>query len=170
MPEPILVLGPTSGGCCPRARCGQNKSARTADDVKLQPSFAGEQQITAAIIGLTIAKKPKVVFLRPGAGHDFARLPPFKRGGPFSELAERLKMYNFDVVEKDMSGTYAMQAMQRGQMSQPEPSWQDIQDAVWIILDIGGPIQGQENVGLQLAEHLGHGGSAVLLTQPAQGG
>lgn len=172
VPNPILVLGPTSWRVLSETQVWpENKTARAATDVKLQPSFAGEQQITAAIIGLTSAKKPKVVLLRPGGGPlTSPGFPPFQAGGPFSDLAERLKMYNFDVLEKDMSGTYAMQAMQQGQMAQPEPSWQDMQDAVWIILDIGGPIQGSENVGLHLAEHLGHGGSAVLLTQPAQGG
>jgi hypothetical protein len=169
--QPILVLSPTQWRVLSDDQVWQNKSVRTAGDVKLQPTFAGEQQITAAILGLTMPKKPRVAILRPGGGPlTSPGFPPFQAPGLFSELGERLRMYNFDVVEKDMSGTFAMQAMQRGEMSQPEQSWEQIQDAVWIILDTGGPIQGQEPVGPQLAAHLGHGGSAVILTQPSQGG
>ncbi|HEY2588307.1 MAG TPA: hypothetical protein VGI81_21385 [Tepidisphaeraceae bacterium] len=173
IPNPILVLGPTQWRVISESQVWpENNTARTGMDGKLQPSFAGEQQITAAIIGLTSPKKPKVAILRPG-GAPLASpgFPPFQAGGPFSDIADRLRLYNFDVVEKDMSGQWAMQAqMQQQQMAAPEPSWQDIQDAVWLILDTGSPIQGTEPIAPQLLAHLGHGGSAVILCQPGTGG
>lgn len=172
VPNPILVLGPTQWRVLSESQVWpENTSARSGADGKLQPTFAGEQQITAAILGLTSPKKPKVAILRPG-GAPLASpgFPPFQAGGPLSDIADRLRLYNFDVVEKDMSGQWAMQAQMQQQMAAPEPSWQDIQDAVWLILDTGSPIQGTEPIAPQLLAHLGHGGSAVILCQPGTGG
>jgi hypothetical protein len=173
VPNPILVLGPTQWRVIGESQVWPaTNSGRMGVEEKLQPTFAGEQQVTAAILGLMSPTKPKVAILRPG-GPPLASpgFPPFQAGGPLSDLADRLRLYNFDVVEKDMSGQWAMQAqMQQQQMTAPEPSWQDIQGATWLILDLGGPIQGQEPIAPQLAAHLGHGGSAVILCQPVQGG
>ena len=45
-----------------------------------------------------------------------------------SEIAQRLKDYNFDVLEKDLSGMYAMQAQMQGQGAPPEPTDEQIKD------------------------------------------
>jgi hypothetical protein len=168
VPNPILVLGPTQWRVLSESQVWpENKAVRGASEGMLVPNFAGEQQITTAIIGLTATKKPKVAFLRPGgAPLTNPGFPPFQAGGPFSDIADRLRQYNFDVLEKDLSGQWAMQAQAQQQMAAPEPSWDELKDAVWIIIDPGTPIQGADPVGMHLAEHLGHGGSAVLLFMP----
>ena len=56
--------------------------------------------------------------------------------------------------------------MQQQMPSAPEPDWTAITDAVWVVLDYGGQMQGPEPVGPKLAEHLGHGGSAIVLVGP----
>jgi hypothetical protein len=68
--------------------------------------FAGEQQLTSAILGLsqTTRQKGRVrpvrrpVMISGGGGMMGMGGGP----GPFSEIADRLKSYNFDVVEKDL--------------------------------------------------------------------
>lgn len=168
VPNPVLVLGPTNWRVLSESQIWPtNNAARSDPDGKVMPEFAGEQQITASIIGLTSPSKPKVVFLRPGGGPlTSPGIPLFQPGGPLADFADRLRQYNFDVLEKDMSGTWAMQSQMSGRPSAPEPSWEEIQDAVWIVLDIGRPIQGTEPVGTKLAEHLGHGGAALVLWNP----
>ncbi|MDB5305374.1 MAG: hypothetical protein JWM97_2923, partial [Phycisphaerales bacterium] len=84
--------------------------------------FAGEQQITTAMLALSQAKKRKVAFIRDGGPP-----PTDARNGAqgLSDLADRLRAYNFEVVDKDISGQWAQQAMQmamRGGMPPtPEP-------------------------------------------------
>jgi hypothetical protein len=141
---------------------------------EIKPRFAGEQQITSAILSLTSETKPKVVFVRPG-GPPLASpgFPPFQPGGPLSEIAARLREYNFDVLEKDLSGMWAMQQQMRGggMPPEPEPSDEEIKDAVWIVLSF--PTQQQGMMGMppptiapKVAAHLKAGGSALLLFLP----
>jgi hypothetical protein len=139
-------------------------------DAKIKPKFAGEQQITSAILSLTQAKKPKVVFIRPGgAPLTNPGFPPFQPSGPLSKVADRLRDYNFDVLEKDLSGQYAMQAQMQGQPAPPEPTDQEIKDAVWIVLNIptnSGQMEMPTQIGPKVAEHLKAGGSALILFLP----
>jgi hypothetical protein len=133
-----------------------------------KPEFAGQQQITTAILSLT-EKPKKVVFVRPGGSPLCSPgMPPFQIGGPFSAIANRLREYNFEVLEKDLSGTYAMQAQMRGGRADPEPSDEQIKDAIWIVLNFP---PGQNPMGLPPAtigakvhEHLDNGGSALVLS------
>jgi hypothetical protein len=98
----------------------------------------------------------KVCFIRNGG-------PPITEfGGRLNSVADRLRDYNFDVSEKDLSGTWAMQAMQQQQEAAPEPSEQDIADAVWIV--DGVPAQQNPMMGgpppssaAKIADHLAHG-------------
>ncbi len=140
------------------------KSAPGSDPIK--PQFAGEQQITTAILTLTAKVKPKVVFIRPG-GPPLAGTGTFPGGeSPFAEAARRLRDYNFDVLEKDISGMWAMQSQMQGMPAAPEPSDAEIKDAVWVVLDF--PAQGQmgmppPSVSAKLLEHLSNGGSALVM-------
>src|SRR5205814_381630 len=112
---------------------------------KPKKKFAGEQQITSAILSLTSSKKPKVVFVRAG-GPPLAtpEIFGFQRGGPLSTVAERLREYNFDVLEKDLSGMWAMQAQMQQRFAPPEPSDEEIKDAVWIVIGMSAPQQQQQ--------------------------
>jgi polyhydroxyalkanoate synthesis regulator phasin len=104
--DAILVLGPHDMRSLSSDQVWQvdtDKSAYqgTTGDVKLKPKFAGEQQITSAILSLTSAKKPKVVFLRAGGPPMTSPgFPPFQPSGPFSKVADRLRQSNFEVLEK----------------------------------------------------------------------
>ncbi len=139
------------------------KSFAEGQDIK--PQFAGEQAVTTAILSLTSGSKPKVVFVRPGgAPLTTPGFPPFQRGGPFSELGEKLRDYNFDVLEKDISGQYAMQAQMQGQQAPPEPSDEEIKDAVWVVLDLPSQMGPAPDLAKKLADHLKAGGAAMVLT------
>jgi hypothetical protein len=142
---------------------------------KIKPVFAGEQLITTAIYGLTQAKKTMVVFVRPsGPPLCDPGMPPFQAGGPLSQAADRLREYNFDVQEKDLSGQYAMQAQEQGQPAPPEPSDAEMQDAIWVV--IAAPSQNNQGpmgpipspIGPKLLEHLSLGGSAFVLPFPQE--
>jgi hypothetical protein len=135
----------------------------------IKPRFAGEQAITSAILSITSGAKPKVAFVRAGgAPLTSPGFPPFQRGGPFSDLADRLRTYNFDVLEKDLSGTYAIQAQMQGQQAEPEPSDAEIKNAIWIVIDQpidqrAGPMP---SITPKLVEHLKNGGSAMVIALP----
>jgi hypothetical protein len=173
--DAILVMGPNDMRSLSFDQVWQPETDKrayqnTSGDVKIKPKFAGEQQLTGAILSLTSATKPKVVFLRPGGGPlTSPGFPPFQQGGPFSKVADRLRDYNFDVLEKDLSGQYAMQAQMRGEPPAPEPSDDEIKDAVWIILGFPNenPQMPTAPMGQKLAEHLAAGGSALCLFTPS---
>lgn len=137
------------------------------ENQEIKPRFAGEQAVTTALLALTSNNKQKVVFVRPGGGPlTTPGMPPFQRGGPFSEIADRLRAYNYDVLEKDISGTWEMQARMQQQQVEPEPSEEDIKDACWIVLDIESGQGPSPQLNTKLAEHLRAGGSAMVLAMP----
>jgi hypothetical protein len=168
--NPILILGPGDWRILSENQVWpENNNIKMYSDGKVAPNFAGEQQVTSAIVALTTAKKPKIAFLRPGGAPLTTQgFPPFVAGGPLAGYAERLRQYNFEVLEKDLSGQWAMQAQMQQQMpSAPEPDWAAVNDAVWVVLDYGGQMAGgPEPIAPKLAEHLGHGGSAMVLVGP----
>jgi hypothetical protein len=133
-------------------------------------SFNGEQQITAAILSLEQTKKPKVAFIRSGGPPETS---PMFGQADYSVIADRLRSYNFEVLEKDLSGQFAMQMMQQGGgMAPPEPSDEELKDAVWVVL----PLQGQMSqfgpqpispeITKKIDDHLREGGSAMFLFAP----
>ncbi|HVT90498.1 MAG TPA: Gldg family protein [Tepidisphaeraceae bacterium] len=136
---------------------------------EIKPRFAGEQAVTTAILALSSDNKQKVVFVRPGGG-PLAQpgMPPFQRGGPLSDVADRLRDYNYDVLEKDISGMYEMQARMQGQQAAPEPTEDQIKDACWIVIDMPAGPQGgpSPEMAKKLADHLKAGGSALVLAMP----
>jgi hypothetical protein len=171
-PNPILVLGPSDWRILSEGQVWrENTAARSmTDTTPPRPVFAGEQMITSAIYSLSQGSKPLVVFVRPG-GEPLTTegFPPFVPGGPFSEIADRLKEYNFDVMEKDVSGQYAMQAQMQGRPAEPEATDEQLSKAIWVVMDL--PNQQQQNpmagpppsIAPRLAEHLEHGGSALIM-------
>ena len=132
--------------------------------------FAGEQQLTAAILSLSQPKKTKVVFVR-GGGDAKTTGGMMGQGGECSEIAQRLRGYNFEVLEKDVSGQSAQRAMMGGMPPpQNEPSDEEIKDAVWVVfaepqMSRFGPMPGgSPELEAKLKEHLDRGGSAMVLT------
>ncbi len=174
----ILVRGKTEWRILPYDKVWHTdaRDARRGADAP-RARFAGEQMITTAILALNQPTKTKVCFVRAGG-------PPITEfGGRLNSVADRLRDYNFDVSEKDLSGMYAMQAMQQQQQPAPEPSDTDIEDSVWIVDGVpaqqnpmmgGGPPPG---IAGKVADHLNKGkhwvdgkkvdgGSAFLLFIP----
>jgi hypothetical protein len=147
-------------------KSGENFRAVGPTSVQPKLRFAGEQQVTSAIIALSENKKQKICFLR--AGGPSRLVGNFMQGGgDLSDVADRLKAVNFDVSEKDVA-----KDSQQPQMNQmptpPEPSYDDIKDAVWVILDepMGsqfGPTPPSPLLAEKLKEHLDQGGSAICL-------
>src|SRR5262249_15433487 len=142
-----------------------------AEGKQIKPRFAGEQAVTTAILSLTQNVKPKVALVRAGGGPlTTPGFPPFQRGGPLSDVADRLKSYNFDVVEKDVTGTWQMQAQMQGMPAAPEPSDKDIENAVWVVVDTPQdqrvPMPAGSPLATKLAEHLKRGGSAMVMALP----
>ena len=176
----ILVLGPKEMQTLSmdqvwQADTDRKQYANTAagTDAKVKPKFIGEQQVTGALLAVTATHKPRAVFVRPGgAPLTSPGYPPFQPAGPFSHLADRLRMYNFEVLEKDASGQYAAEAQMQGGQVTPDPTEDEIKDAVWVVLDI--PMQQRQQmpgmpppaspIDPMLARHLAAGGSAVVLT------
>jgi hypothetical protein len=169
--NPILVLGESEWRILSQRQVWQDDTDLRAISAsgKVKPRFAGEQQITTAIYALENPKKQKVCFIR-GSGPPFTQqgFPPFMPSGQLFMFADRLREYNFDVSEKDLSGRWAMQAQMQQMPSAPEPSDEQIKDAIWIVIDL--PQGGDQNqpmppstLGPKLKEHLDHGGSALIL-------
>jgi hypothetical protein len=170
--DAILVMGEKDMRVLPREQVWQVDTAslrQLAPGQEIKPRFAGEQQITTAILALSQEKKAKVCFVRSGGPPmTTPGMMPFQRGGPMSYVGERMRQYNFDVLEKDLSGTWAMQSQMQRQPAPPEPSDEQIKDAIWIVLDFQGqqenPMMGPTpNMGPKVAEHLKSGGSAMIL-------
>ena len=140
--------------------------------------FAGEQQLTAAILSLSQPTKTKIVFIRAGGEPKLGGANPMMGGGgAFSEMAARLRAYNFEVIEKDVSGQSQQQAMQRAMMGGPppnEPGDEEIKDAIWVVFSEPqmtqfGAMPGGPELENKLKEHLDRGGSAMVLFD-VQGG
>jgi hypothetical protein len=167
----ILVRGEKEWKILPYEQVWRTENRSGASEAaKLKPRFAGEQMITTSILALQQPKKLKVCFVR-GGGPPLADRPiQFFRpeGGVLGTIAERLREYNYEVTEKDLTGMWAMQQMQQQQqqMPEPEPTDADIKDAVWVVIDTPGqPTQfgPAPTIAPKVAEHLASGGSALFL-------
>ena len=179
-PDGIVVMGPKDMRVLPFEQIWQDDPnvrrmlAAAAEGGEIKRQFAGEQQITSAILALTQEKQPKVAFIRAGG-------PPLTQaagmfnpggggGGPFSQLAARLREYNFNVLEKDLSGMWAMQSQMSGMPAAPEPDEAELKDAVWVVIGTraqgGGPMGPPPSIAGRVGDHLKAGGSALVLTDP----
>jgi len=171
--NPILVLGRDEMRSLSFQQIWQeDRTARElVPDAQPQPRFAGEQQITTAIFSLTQPARQKIAFVRTGGPPlTTPGFPLFQRGGPFSEVAQRLRDYNFEVLEKDLSGMWAMQAqMQQMMPPPPEPSDEELRNAIWIVVNM--PMDRRMGMppaspAASLHEHLSNGGGAMVLMMP----
>ena len=84
-------------------------------------------------------------------------------------MAQRLKDYNFEVLEKDLSGMWAIQSQMRGGPPTPEATDEQLKDAIWIVLMFPlsqqGPMQPPADF-KKVSDHLNEGGSALLMFGP----
>lgn len=173
--DTILVMGPSEMRVLPYEQVWKIEDAlkNYVREGKVKPQFAGEQQVSTAIFAVTQEKKQRVVFVRPsGAPLANPGFPPFQPGGPMSQVADRLRDYGFEVLEKDLSGQYAMQAQMRGMPPEPEASDEQLKDSIWVVMaaPMGGGQFGAmpSPIGPKLQEHLKAGGSALVMVYPQE--
>jgi hypothetical protein len=170
----IAVMGEQDMKVIPSASLFPPNDARAigyAAGEKPRQRFAGEQQVTTALYTLTNPGKRKVAFVRSG-GPPMATRMPFGGGGAFAVVADRLRDVDFEILDKDISGQWAMQAQMQRMPMPPEPSDEQLKDAIWVVLDF--PVNPQEmpmnpaagQLGSKLAEHLKNGGAAMVLVYP----
>jgi hypothetical protein len=149
-----------------------NTSRMIEAEGKVKSRFAGEQQISTALVTLTSKDKKRVAFIRSGGAPATLSLPMVGYQGYMSEVGDRLREYGMDVVEKDISGQWQMQAMQmqmQGMPLPPEATDEQIKNAVWVVqmtqqdprMLMQNPSAGM--LGPKLDEHLKNGGSALVL-------
>ena len=152
-----------------------DEMSRGMGEGKVKPRFAGEQQVSAAVVRLTSREKKKVAFVRSGSFPltDFrSQIAAQQTGRPsYFNMAQRLRDLDVEVLEKDVSGMWAMQQMQqrRGMPPEPEPSDEDLKDAVWVVPML--PVDPQEammnpasgQLATKVRDHLRVGGSAMIL-------
>lgn len=129
--------------------------------------FAGEQQVTTSILSLT-TKKTKVAFVHAGGASKLTQGRD-QQSGAMSEIADRLRSYNFEVVEKDIAPS-PMGGMM-GQPPEQPASLEDVKDAVWVVFDEPninpqfGPMPRDPSVAEKVRQHLDGGGSVLALFQ-----
>jgi hypothetical protein len=155
----ILVRGETEWRLIPFEKVWKT-DIRSQTSGKARPVFSGEQMITTAILSLDQKTKPKVCFVRNGGG------PLTGPRQTFGSIAGRLRDYNFEVQEKDLSGTYAEQYMQQMQQMQmqgqmmpplpPEPTDAEIEDSTWVVLDLPSQMS-TPSMAEKIADHLKNG-------------
>jgi hypothetical protein len=136
---------------------GSNFASADAD-VQPRLAFSGEQHISAAILALTKTSKPMVVFVRPSGPPLTAS--PSGAEAVFSAVAGRLRDYNFDVREKDVSGQSAMLGN--------EPTDDQMKSAVWVVVRMPQNTSPEEEAPIDsmLAQHLREGGAAMVMLFP----
>lgn len=173
--DSIVVLGEKDLKVLPVSTIYKTENPRMMDaDTNVKPRFAGEQQISTALVALTSKEKRKVAFVRSGGYPLALSLPMANFEGMMSTVADRLREFNIEILEKDVSGQWAMQAMQlmqQGLPLPPEATDEQLKDAVWVVVVTPqNPRQMMTNpsasIGPKLAEHLKQGGSAMVLIAP----
>ena len=156
--EPPKAMGPGSG-------------------VKEKVRFAGEQEISTALVVLTSQRRPTVTFVRSGGPPVTAQIEndQISYTGQYFAVAEKLREYNFEVLEKDLTEQWMQQEMQmRMQMPDlhvsPEATKEQLDHSVWIVQPgpPASPRPGEppSSIGASLSEHLASGGSAMVLLNP----
>jgi ABC-type uncharacterized transport system len=173
----ILVMGDSDMRTIPEDKVWQEqKDLRqlVMNGAAPKPTFAGEQQITTSILALTRTSKPIIAFVRPGGGPLAGAANPMGgEAGPLSKLGDRLRDYGFEVVEKDLSGQYAMQAQMQGGPPPEEASDAQLKKAIWVVLGYQAQQQNQMGappppspLGPAVADHIAQGGSALIIPFP----
>jgi hypothetical protein len=138
---------------------------QVSTDFKPRMTFAGEQRVTAALVTLTAPKKPMVVFMRAEGPLIATRTENMVGGRPpdFLAIAERLRDYNFDVREYDVSGQSNLVGQQ--------PTLDELRSAVWIVTPFP-PDQTEEvnRMSSMIVTHAKEGGSTLFLAFPTTAG
>ena len=168
-PQAIVVMGPEGVKAIDFRdvwRSGESAGMAGQGQGPVRLRFAGEQQVTSAILALSQKKEDRktVLFVRYGG-------PPVTERGPFREFADRLRAFNFNVREKDVSPEAAKEK------DKSEPGGNP-RNKVWVVyagISTRQTMPGMEPqpvpfdpaaseaLSRSLKEHLDAGGSALCL-------
>lgn len=172
----IVILGPKDLKVLPKTAIFKTPpTGRGGTEETLKPRFAGEQQISTALVALTAKEKKRIAVVRSGGPPATTSLPMVGYDAPMADFGDRLRDYGIEIVEKDISGQWMMQAMQMQQQGMPlppEPSDEELKGIPWVVLltqmnprmMMQNPQAGQ--LGAKVGEHLKNGGSALILVDP----
>ncbi len=100
-PDTIVVLGPTSATVIPSSSVFKQSAGADPNGGSPSPSFEGEQAISSALLGLVQPVKMKVVFVTSNPTHPTTSTSE----DGWSDMTDRLKQANFDVLEWAAPGT-----------------------------------------------------------------
>jgi Sec-independent protein translocase protein TatA len=174
--DSIVVMGAKDMIVIPKSRVWREaaKDARFGATTTQKVRFAGEQEISTAMVVLTSPQRPRVTFVRAGGPPLTVQLEndQISYTGPYFAIAEKLREYNFEVLEKDLTDQWARQEMQMHmQMPDlripPEADKEQLAASVWVVLpgQQPNPMSGEppSPIAAQLSEHLASGGSAMVM-------
>jgi predicted house-cleaning noncanonical NTP pyrophosphatase (MazG superfamily) len=162
--DAILVMGQKDMRVLWASQLWQEPERRDVMTGDAKPRFAGEQRITGAIIALTQPKPIKVAFLKPGGVGPLTSpaVPGFRRAGPLALIAQRMKNYNMEVLEKDMSKWDGPDMNPNQPPQGPDATDEQIKDAVWVVLNLN-PMAITPTATTKIDEHLKSGGGVMVL-------
>lgn len=165
-PPAIAIMGPDDVKVIENKdlwTSGQTTGMTEPGSAKPKLRFSGEQQLTSSILALARPTKTKVAFVRVGGESLITGgMGMFGGEAPFKTIADRLRSYNFDVIEKDF-------APPRGPEAAPQPDEAELKDAIWVVFsspnrpDPRNPMPMTGVLGEKLKAHLSGGGSAICL-------
>ena len=162
----VVILGPKQVRVVPLSRMFRQQSPQQIQQSGEQgASFLGEQQLTGALVSMTLKHPPMVVFVLRGSGAALGRR------GQYTEVAKALRAANIDVRQWSPSGD--MTTYGQRMPPQPPPMPGKGQKAVWVVLPAaqGNPMQmgggsGQRIVKL-LKDRLAKGDAAMFIVGPS---
>ena len=133
--NPILVRGDKEWRVIRLRQSLENRHARHCARAGMWPITATALPVRQhdhhpRLLSLTQPAKAKVCFVRNGVAHPSPILEAASTALPTGYATT-----TYEVTEKDLSGMYAMQAMQQQQEAPPrtQPSDAEIADAVWVV-------------------------------------
>lgn len=162
-PPAIAIMGPDDVKVIENKdlwTSGQSTGLTNPGSQKPRMRFSGEQQLTSSILALAQPTRTKIAFVRAGGEPLTAGGGMFGQSAPFQLIADRLRSYNFEVVEKDFGPP-------RGPQQPPDET--DVTGAIWVVfasanrMDPRMPMPTSGILGERLKAHLDAGGSAICL-------
>lgn len=162
----VLVLSSDAARVIPSALFYRGIEGIASTDSEAQEQFLGEEQLTGALVSLSLAPPPRVIFVRSNTGRPALSIGTgdTRTLGDYSHVAQRLRAVGIEVAEWAYDPHASKQAERR-----------EGQRVVWVVLPFLKPIPGQPqtmdqtlkaSVMSYIGERLDAGDSALLMLGP----